>query len=298
MDKKTWQGSIKHQIQRIVGENAKHLSFGARHNLECNLHAFGKYLRERYQNLKLSGLGERHISAYVDSLKRKGNSMRTVINTITHLRFLAKGIGKANIVHRTNAEYGFERSDRAGIVNRSVVLSPEQLDTLAQKHHSFRTAAELQRLFALRLEEAGKFTVHQADRNNYLALAGSWCKNGRPRNVPVTTPEQRAFLDTMKSFKGKNESTAGRDFETMRGWKRGYHSAMKSIGAKSHGLRHSTIQDWYHKGTGYLPPICGGPRIKEMPSQDRESVWAFCFQLTEAIGHSRIDVLTHYLGKL
>jgi hypothetical protein len=224
--------------------------------------------------------------------------MRTVINTITHLRFLAKGIGKANIVHRTNAEYGFERSDRAGIVNRSVVLSPEQLDTLAQKHHSFRTAAELQRLFALRLEEAGKFTVHQADRNNYLALAGSWCKNGRPRNVPVTTPEQRAFLDTMKSFKGKNESTAGRDFETMRGWKRGYHSAMKSIGAKSHGLRHSTIQDWYHKGTGYLPPICGGPRIKEMPSQDRESVWAFCFQLTEAIGHSRIDVLTHYLGKL
>lgn len=95
-----WKGSIKHQIQRIVGANAKRLSFGARHNLECNLHTFGKYLRERYQNLKLSGLGERHINAYVDYLKQKGNAARTVLNTVTHLRFLAKGIGKANIVHR------------------------------------------------------------------------------------------------------------------------------------------------------------------------------------------------------
>ena len=292
------KGLIKHQIQEVISKNAGHLSGGSKHNLECNLHALGKYLKDHFPNLQLSGLGKRHIDSYVDHLKQNGIVVRSIINTISHLRFLAKGIDKANIVFRTNAEYGFERIARGGFTNRAVALSPGQLESLGARHHSFQTAAEMQRLFGLRLEEAGRFIAWQADRGGYLALAGSWCKGGRPRNVPLNKPEQRQFIEMLKRFKGKGESVAGKDFEKIVAWKRAYHDAMKSIGTKSHSIRHATIQQWYREGTGYEPPICGGPRIKEMPQEVRETVRAFLFQLAESIGHGRIDVLNFYLGKM
>lgn len=295
---KPYAGTLNYQMQKIINDHAQNLSFGSRHNLECNLHALAEYLRSNFPNLALAGLGARHIDAYVEHLMQRGNVARTVINTITHLRFLAKSIGKAPIVHRTNRGYGFERISRTGTVNRGIVLSAEQLESLDLKHHSFRAAAELQKLFALRLEEAGRLTVHQADRGGYLALAGSACKNGRPRNVPITTPDQRTFLNAIKAFKGKNESVAGHEYATIKSWKRGYLSAMQSIGVRSHSIRHAAIQEWYRRGTGLEPPICGGPRFRDMPQDIRETARAFCFQLTESVGHSRIDVLAHYLGKL
>lgn len=58
-----------------------------------------------------------------------------------------------------------------------------------------RTSLRLEQVFGLRREEAMKLRPSEADRGNYLVLAGSWTKGGRERAIPITTPEQRAVLD-------------------------------------------------------------------------------------------------------
>ncbi len=58
-----------------------------------------------------------------------------------------------------------------------------------------RMSRTLQQAFELRREESIKFRPSYADRGDRIVLKGSWTKGGRPRAVPVTTPEQRAVLD-------------------------------------------------------------------------------------------------------
>lgn len=67
---------------------------------------------------------------------------------------------------------------------------------------------ELQQLFGLRAQESLKFQVAVADRGNHISLIGSWCKNGRPRNVDVTTEAQRELLGKVLEYANRtgNES--------------------------------------------------------------------------------------------
>jgi Integrase len=53
----------------------------------------------------------------------------------------------------------------------------------------------MQQAFGLRREESMKFQPRYADRGNCIVLKGSWTKGGRPRTVPITTPEQRTVLE-------------------------------------------------------------------------------------------------------
>lgn len=54
-----------------------------------------------------------------------------------------------------------------------------------------RMSLTLQQAFGLRREEAIKLQPSYADRGDCIVLKGSWTKGGRPRTVPITTPEQR-----------------------------------------------------------------------------------------------------------
>ncbi|HLS81361.1 MAG TPA: recombinase family protein [Steroidobacter sp.] len=47
-----------------------------------------------------------------------------------------------------------------------------------------------------------KFQPDYADRGDCIVLKGSWTKGGRPRTVPIITPEQRAALDAAHGVAG------------------------------------------------------------------------------------------------
>lgn len=82
-----------------------------------------------------------------------------------------------------------------------------------------RMALRLQAAFGLRREEALKFTPSIADKGDHLHLKGSWCKGGRPRDIPIRTAEQRALLDGCRRLVGPNSLVgheAGRDYRSAR----------------------------------------------------------------------------------
>jgi len=97
---------LKAEIQKVLNSSERR-SYAGRHDLEVGLHKFGNWLIENYRSLpKLSSLKPKIVNAYVDHLKNSGRSTGSLKNNLSFLRSLAKGIGKSNIVHRTNEEYG------------------------------------------------------------------------------------------------------------------------------------------------------------------------------------------------
>jgi hypothetical protein len=67
-----------------------------------------------------------------------------------------------------------------------------RLERISDRH--VRTSLGLQQAFGLRREESIKFQPSYADRTGHILLKGSWAKGGRPRVIPITTPEQFAAL--------------------------------------------------------------------------------------------------------
>lgn len=66
----------------------------------------------------------------------------------------------------------------------------------------------LREAFGLRLEEACRFdhayaTDLRRTDTDPIRLHGSWCKNGRPREIPVTNDVQRRLLAEMKAFQDR-----------------------------------------------------------------------------------------------
>jgi hypothetical protein len=59
----------------------------------------------------------------------------------------------------------------------------------------------------------------------------------------------------------------------------------------SHGLRHEKSNDRYRELTGANSPVRGGGQVE--PAQDD------CARqvIAEELGHSRLDITTHYLGR-
>ena len=58
---------------------------------------------------------------------------------------------------------------------------------------------EFQQVFGLRVRESIQFQPHIADRGAYLALTVG-TKGGRPRVVPIDTPQKRELVDRAKGF--------------------------------------------------------------------------------------------------
>ena len=56
--------------------------------------------------------------------------------------------------------------------------------------------------FGLRVEEALKFQPRRADKGDRIALAPSWTKGGRAREIPVHSRRHRALLDEVHAEAG------------------------------------------------------------------------------------------------
>nr|WP_199724829.1 phage integrase N-terminal domain-containing protein [Noviherbaspirillum saxi] len=148
-----------------------------------------------YQHLTLGGLKPEALAAHWQS---EGLSTGTLKNRMAHLRWLAEKIGKQNIVARSNEAYGI--ADRVYVTNVSKAreLTNDQLSRVADSHCAM--SLQLQAAFGLRREESLKIQPGYADQGDVLLLKASWCKGGRPREIPIRTEEQRQLLDAAKAL--------------------------------------------------------------------------------------------------
>ena len=136
-----------------------------------------------------------------------------------------------------------------------------------------------------------------------LRLKGSWTKGGKPRIIPITTPEQRRCLDQAKQRCPKHSLIPkGTAYITQR---RYYDRTLQRLGVgNGHGFRYAYAQRRYAQLTqalspdqkGWRCPLQGGPTRGQLTAQqqiiDRHARAIISLEL----GHARIRISGIYIG--
>lgn len=249
-----------------------------------------------FYQLPATGLKPKHVQTLTEKWKAEGLSDATQKNRMAHLRWWAQKVGKQNVIPRTNSELGIGRRSYVTKESKAVTVSGEKLETI--KDERLRTSLELQKAFGLRREECLKFQPAHAQSGgpDKIILQDSWCKGGRPREVPVTNDYQREVLARALALVG-NGSMIPPDKKYVEQLKKYENTTNRAGLSKLHGLRHEYAQQRYRDLTGWESPASGGPTAKELTDDQR--VWDFevRLQISQELGHNRESITAVYLGR-
>ncbi|BCT67021.1 integrase domain-containing protein [Nitrosospira sp. NRS527] len=170
----------------------------------------------------------------------------------------------------------------------------DRLDRITDPH--VRMSLRLQAVFGLRREESIKFQLSYVDRDDHIAIKGSWAKGGRGRTVLITTPEQRAVLDEIHRLVGSGSLIPAHKAYIQQ---RHVYDGQCKVAALSNmcGLRHHYAQMRYEVLTGWKAPATGGIHHSSMPPAQRVQDRQARQIISRDLGHEWIGVVSIYLGR-
>lgn len=281
--------SLKHLTERSSDG-----SFGTRALRLRGLVAMGEELEELgYPLNDARNLKGRHVDALVRHWKAKGIEDQTIRNRMTWIRWWASRVGKPGLIPAKNESFGLAPRG-AAFENRAKQATPELLARVADER--VRLALRLEAAFGLRREEALKMRLVIADKGDRLALKSTWTKGGRYREIPLTHPRQRELLQEVRRVvgdgalipPGKNYYQAMKNYENQ---------LIKAGVSNAHGFRHAYAQWRYKVLTGWACPAAGGPTVNTMNRQEAARDRAARLEVSQELGHGRLDVTDTYLGR-
>jgi integrase len=246
-----------------------------------------------YKNLRAESLKPRHVEDLVKQWLSEGLSTGTIKNRISYLRWWAEKIGNPSIVSSNNKVLGVP--DRRYVTNENKAQTLDRTRLEMVTNPRVRLCLELQEAFGLRREEAIKFQPGFSDRDTALVLKDSTTKGGRGRTIPIRTEAQRELVDRAHALAGEGSLIpANLKYVQQMGI---YERATKKAGLHNmHGLRHGYAQRLYQELTGWPAPAAGGPRQCELTPEQRELDRQARLQVSEELGHGRMQIAANYLG--
>lgn len=261
-------------------------------------------IERQFPGIKLDNLTERHVMWWVRAMRagklsrtRKPPSVGTQKNDLVAMRFLLGRIGKSNLLPRSNSDLGIEKRNYVATLSVAIDVTPEQLELIQAHSPRYALSVQLMRAFGLRCEESLKIVPSVADRGFELHLEGAWCKNGRPRCVPIHDGLQRAVLEKAQAIAGYGSMVPpGLTYVEARSELRKLTAAMGL--SHRHGLRHGYVGERYFALTGALPPVVTGLTREDVSEEEVVRDRAARSTIALELGHARRSVLGAYLGSL
>lgn len=246
-----------------------------------------------FRQMRATSLKEKHVEVLLKRWQAEGLSAGTLKNRLAHLRWWAEKVGKAGVIPADNVRLGIPKRRFVADENKARDLG-SGLDRIRDPH--VRMSLSLQEAFGLRREECIKFQPRYADRGDSVMLKASWAKGGRPRTIPITTPEQRTALDAAHELAGAGSLIPPhKNFIQQR---RTYDGQCKTAGlSRMHGLRHRYAQMRYETLTGWKAPAAGGPSVKSLTPTQRAQDATARQTISRELGHERTSILNVYLGR-
>jgi len=244
-----------------------------------------------YKLKNAKSIKPKHIRALVDRWKDKGLNTGTIKNRLSHIRFWAEKVERKSILE-SNEAYGIgQRESFKG--NKAQQLDLEKLASIKDVH--IQISIRLQAAFGLRREECLKIRPSFADQGDKIALQSSWTKGGRAREIPITTPRQRALLDEAKELVGDGSLIPASKsyYQHLQTYK---HEIAKAKLGNLHGLRHNYAQWRYKALSGMAAPAISGLKYTDMSEQEKLSDTLAREIVSNELGHGRLDVTNVYLG--
>ena len=277
---------------RTLCQHAPDGSWSTRHQRQTGLMAIAKELRDLgFKMPEANSLKPKHVQALLTKWRTQGISDATQKNRMGWIRWWALRTGKPGLVPRDNAALGIaEKTTFKG--HRAATTDAAKRDALPER---MQLAIRLQMAFGLRLEESLKFRVNVADQKTYIAMQPTWCKGKRFRVIPVSHERQRELLDDVHRVCGDGSLIpAGTSYITYR---KQFENAALSAGITNmHKHRHWFACWRYRSLSGVQPPAEGGPTHDQLDAVARARLDTIRLQVSQELGHNRIDVTDAYLG--
>jgi integrase len=270
------------------------------------------------------GLKEKHARALVMYWHSKGLSASTLENRLCHLRvFATLALRKEGMIPSLQEYLPDVKRERTAARDKAVsaVADPKEIILRAMDYCPFvGMQLWMQWQFSLRMQEAIYLRPGKNDLGHELAV-NEGTKGGRPRRVPITTPEQRAALNAAKALADRHPSgkiTVPR--KTLAQDKSHFYYVCsrigltrKGIGATAHGFRHDGLQAEFKARTGVDAPVkasaqsnamsgennpndkTGGKTIAHISKAKLEQAQ---YAVSHLAGHNRKDAAGAYLGSI
>ena len=253
-----------------------------------------RQLREAgFRQMRAGSLKGKHVEVLLGRWQAEGLSAGTLKNRLAQLRWWAEKVGKAGLIPADNACLAIP--DRRFVTNEDKARQlGDSLERISDPY--VRMSLALQQAFGLRREEAIKLQPGYADRGDHILLKGSWTKGGRPRLVPITTPEQRAVLEQARRIAGTGSLIPAH--KTYIQQRHMYDGQCKAAGlSRMHGLRHHYAQSRYQALTGWKAPAAGGPVARALTAAQRLQDSIARQTISRELGHERPEITAVYLGR-
>lgn len=267
---------------------------------ELRLHSLNKIEKchvEAYANKLLSRLDKKEISAA---------TAQNYLSTVNRVMEIARGDRTVRL--DPVKEGGIPERKRACEQSKATTPEAHQRATEAV---SGRVAAMtgLQREFGLRFAESAKIDASRAFSQalkNHSITVKDGTKGGRSRDVPITRPEQIIALQAASVIQGNHRSMIPAE-QTYVQFRAEAYKQIENTQFNFHGQRHHYAQQRYQAIVGAPCPIVGGVARREQHphisrelgisiSTARELDYAARLQVSNELGHGRIDVTNAYLG--
>ena len=280
---------------RLLARRNRDGSRATQENRLKSLELFSKQLKELgFNQMRANKVKLKHVNKLVEYWQEQGLSSGTIKNRMSHIRWLSEKINKPHMIPAKNDYFDIARRKYVTNENKAISNPYEIIKKIDNKN--IELSLRLQKEFGLRREESLKFNPSYADKGNGITLKSSWCKGGRPREIPVRNEAQRALLDEIKRVVGngslipKNKSY----IEHLNAYN--YALRCQKI-SKTHGLRHYYAQERYRELTGFDCPACGGKTSRELDSSERLDDTRAREIISAELGHARESITAIYLGR-
>ncbi len=297
------------QIKTRQRDGMKGLSEKTKHDLQQKAEAIARDFKDMgYKvNTKQQSptlLTKDDFKAVVERWKAQGDKIGTMQDKAYILRAVLEQCGnKAAIID--NAALGISKGrdvlNKANI-NKAAVISAGTMAQLDKINIAASSALKLSAAYGLRKEEAAHVVYelskgHIVNQGNDLALKGSWCKNGRPREFNMrdggVVLSQVAKDIRGYNFTGRIENNRNAiDYAAKQA-----KTLDNNSGITPHALRHNYAQERYKDITGLAAPAAGGLKYNAMTDKQRQGYHTACRIISEELGHNREDISRTYLGK-
>ncbi len=242
-------------------------------------------LHERFGLQKWDNLGQKHVAHVIDRWRVDDTGRRSIDERLSHLRWLVRKIGKANLVPRTNAELGIDpgpRCTRAG----KVVSDDRFAEMLAAvPDERVRTMMLLARHLGLRFKEAALFRPWRDwDQERVWVKRGT--KGGHPRYLFLHNPRQAEVLNDARRFVKADEGIIPPECRTYEQWRQHVYRILRAagIGRETDETFHDLRRKYLCDRMKFLAKVKGMPPIEAARLVSREA------------GHHRLEILDSYLS--
>ncbi len=221
-------------------------------------------------------------------------------------------------------DFGINRGERFNNIDKSVsnethdkfsdFLTEQYIEKGDIRYEALRLQIELQREAGLRFKESALFNGYELHRDGSLDIEKG-TKGGQLRTLHATD-SVKELLKYVKDFRkeyGLSKSLIPDQYDFKK-WRDFAYNTVKTFNNENnasynfHANRHSYAQQKYHNLTNTLPPVKSGytkqDQIKYIAEknnigmeQAKELDVNSRMQISEELGHHRIDITNYYLGK-